>query len=115
MRPLDYISPDQQPFTFERNNLSVRRDDQLAAQHVHAASKRKLARLVRRKFNRRCLERRQIPRYMEIAEDDLLAARSGFITVKIEAHGRAFFNDDHIGRVAAFDSHLDFLHAARAD
>jgi hypothetical protein len=59
-------------------------NDELAAQHVHAAGKSKLALFVRREFDGRGLEGGQFARDAKVAEDDSPAARRRLVAVKVE-------------------------------
>ncbi len=83
--------------------------NQFAAQHIHSAGEGKFAALVGRKFNRRGFVGWQIFRNSEIAENDLLAARRSFVTVEIKSDRNILFDDDNIGRVAAFNRNFYFL------
>src|SRR5204862_4435767 len=51
----------------------------------------------------------------EVAEDDLLTARTRLVAVEVQPHRDAPLDGDHVGRIAALDGYVDLLHAARAD
>src|SRR5256885_2315263 len=94
--------------------LAGRFHDEQPLQHVHAAAKRVLARLVRSEFDGRRLKCRQRRIDAEALEHDALGAVSSLVPVELQPHRLPRLDDDRIGRVAALHGDVHFLHPARA-
>jgi hypothetical protein len=90
----------------------ARLNDELAAKHVHPAGESEFARLVGGEFYWRSFEGRQVLRYFEISEDDVFAARGGFVTIEVESNRNVLLHNDYVRRIASFDDHFDLLHSA---
>src|SRR6266566_1795629 len=88
--------------------------DQQPLQHVHAAAKGILARLIRRELDGGSLKRRELLVDSEALEHHTLRAVRGLVAIKLEPHRLAGLHDDRIGGVATFHRDAHFLDSLRA-
>src|SRR5262245_22440993 len=97
-----------------RAPLALRLDHQQPLEHVHAATKGILARLVGSELDRGRLKRRELLVDPEALEHDALRAVGGLVAVELQPDRLSRLHHDRIGRVAAFDDDADFLQATCA-
>src|SRR5438445_12844217 len=81
-------------------------------QHVHSTRERELSGALRHDIDLRLLKGRQLAAYLELRQDDLVAAGTVLPAVEYELQWNAFARDDEVGIVAAGDDDRDFLRAA---
>src|SRR5262249_41139460 len=93
----------------------IRSYDQLPTQHVHSASKDEFAFLFRSKLNRRGLERGQIASDPKVTKDHFFATGCCLVAIEVQANRRSLAHDNYVGRIGAFNGHVNFLAAAFVD
>src|SRR6266567_4223521 len=81
-------------------------------QHVHSTGKRELPGALGHNVNLRLLKGRQLAAYLELRQDDLVAAGTVLAAVEDELQRNPLARDDEVGIVAAGDDDRDFLRAS---
>src|SRR6266446_6445765 len=85
-----------------------------AFEHVHAAAKAELARLLGCELHRRGLKRRERRVDPKVFEDDAVRAIRGLVAAELEPHRLPGPHHDRIGGITALHDHPHLLHTGDA-